>query len=345
MLYDIIILIAGIALLVAGSNYLTDGAVAVARRFHVSEMIIGLTVVALGSSMPDIMICIESALKGKSTIAVGDIIGANIFDMLLVVGIMALIRPLRLSREMVSGDLPMLAMSAGALWIAGNTKLFDATPQNVISRSSGLLLLILFCLYLSSTIRSAKTQIAATSTSTAEASPANNSGANTVAAATGDSTAAQPRRIAQPLAWTMIIGGLAALVVGGNWVVDGASGIALKAGMTQSMVALTVVAIGNSLPDLVTSVVATVKGEPRLALGNIVGSCIINILFALGLSASITPLASGSIGMPDFLTLVGAAVLLWVIPLLTKSHSFPRLPGAAFILMYIAYFVYVILTA
>ncbi|MDE5924942.1 MAG: sodium:calcium antiporter, partial [Muribaculaceae bacterium] len=305
MLYDIIILIAGIALLVAGSNYLTDGAVAVARRFHVSEMIIGLTVVALGSSMPDIMICIESALKGKSTIAVGDIIGANIFDMLLVVGIMALIRPLRLSREMVSGDLPMLAMSAGALWIAGNTKLFDATPQNVISRSSGLLLLILFCLYLSSTIRSAKTQIAATSTG--EASPTNNSGANTVAAATGDSTAAQPRRIAQPLAWTMIIGGLAALVVGGNWVVDGASGIALKAGMTQSMVALTVVAIGNSLPDLVTSVVATVKGEPRLALGNIVGSCILNILLALGLSASITPLTSGSIGMADVLTLVGAA--------------------------------------
>ncbi|MDE5652833.1 MAG: sodium:calcium antiporter, partial [Muribaculaceae bacterium] len=148
-----------------------------------------------------------------------------------------------------------------------------------------------------------------------------------------------------PLAWTMIIGGLAALVVGGNWVVDGASGIALKAGMTQSMVALTVVAIGNSLPDLVTSVVATVKGEPRLALGNIVGSCILNILLALGLSASITPLASGSIGMPDFLTLVGAALLLWGIPLLTKSHSFPRLPGAAFILMYIAYFVYVILTA
>lgn len=340
MLYDILILLAGIALLVAGGNYLTDGAVAVARRFHVSEMIIGLTVVALGSSMPDITICVESAIKGKSTIAVGDIIGANIFDMLLVVGIMALIRPLRPSREMLSSDLPMLAMASTALWITGNTRFFDAMPENIISRSSGLLLLILFGLYLSLTIRSAKTQSIGGAASTTGVAPS-----SAPTAAPSSSAPTQPRRIAQPLAWTMIIGGLAALVVGGNWVVDGASGIALKAGMTQSMVALTVVAIGNSLPDLVTSVVATVKGEPRLALGNIVGSCIINILFALGLSASITPLASGSIGMPDFLTLVGAAVLLWIIPLLTKSHSFPRLPGAAFILMYIAYFAYVILTA
>ncbi len=140
----------------------------------------------------------------------------------------------------------------------------------------------------------------------------------------------------------MIVGGLVALVIGGNWVVDGASGLALKAGMSQGMVALTVVAIGNSLPDLVTSLTATYKGQPGLAFGNIVGACIIDALFALGVCSAITPLAAGSVGFFDFITLVGAALLVWLLPYTSKSRKMPRWSGALLIALYVAYMTIII---
>lgn len=143
----------------------------------------------------------------------------------------------------------------------------------------------------------------------------------------------------------MIIGGFTAIIIGGNWVVDGATGIALKAGMTQGMVALTVVAIGNSLPDLVTSVVATAKGESSLAFGNIVGACILNILCALGVSSAISPLMSDSIGLVDYLTLAGASLLIWLIPYLSRGRNITRPAGVIFILLYLAYMAYLVLCA
>ena len=140
----------------------------------------------------------------------------------------------------------------------------------------------------------------------------------------------------------MIIGGLGALVVGGNWVVDGASGLALKAGMSQGMVALTVVAIGNSLPDLVTSLTATAKGQPGLAFGNIVGACVIDALLALGISASITPLGTGTVGFFDFITLVGSGLLVWLLPYTSRSHKMPRWSGIMLIAFYVAYMAIII---
>lgn len=141
----------------------------------------------------------------------------------------------------------------------------------------------------------------------------------------------------------MIIIGLSALVIGGNWVVDGASGLALKIGMSQGMVAITVVAIGNALPDLVTSVTATVKGASGIALGNIVGSCIINALLSIGLSALVIPLKADSIGFVDFITLVGAAALLWIIPSISKYKSVNRLAGVILVLLYVGYMVFTII--
>ena len=342
MTTDILYLLAGIALLIAGGNYLTDGAVAVARRFNVSSLMIGLTVVALGSSMPDIAVCVESALEHKTAIAVGNIIGADIFDMLLVVGIMAVCRPWRVGSIMTSRDLPILAIAVISLWIVGDSQIFDNGSQNIINRSAGLMLIVVFVFYMWLTVQSAKAELAEVPASASVGATSENTG---VAAAHTASGSVKGHTTAQRpwLSWVMIIGGLGALVLGGNWVVDGASGLAEKAGMSQGMVALTVVAIGNSLPDLVTSLTAAFKGQSGLAFGNIVGACIIDALLAIGLSSAITPLAAGSVGFLDFMTLVGAALLVWLLPYLSRTRTLGRPAGVLLIALYIAYMLIIIL--
>lgn len=321
-------LIGGMILLIAGGNYLTDGAVSVAKRFNVSSLMIGLTVVALGSSMPDIAVCVESALEHKTAIAVGGVVGANIFDFLLVVGVMAAVRPWKVSDMMRTQDLPLLFLSMTSLWIVADTVIFDGTATNTINRSAGLMLLSIFIIYMWLTVKSSKTQVITPATH-------EDHSVATASAATAESSGSQADK--QWLAWLMIVGGLVALVIGGDWVVDGASAIARKAGMSEGMVALTIVAIGNSLPDLVTSLTATLKGQPGLAFGNIVGACIINALLAIGISSAITPLGAGTVGFFDYMTLVGGALALWTVPALTKSHRFNRLPGVLLIGCYIAY--------
>lgn len=344
MITDILYLIAGIVLLVAGGNYLTDGAVAVARRFNVSSLMIGLTVVALGSAMPDIAVCVESALEHKTAIAVGDIVGANIFDLLLVVGIMAVVRPWKIGGVMAKSDLPILALAMLSLWIVGDSVIFDGARTNIIDRSAGLMLIIVFVFYMWLTIQTAKQTELVAPPAAASAAPADSRSSHTVASAhatSGDSKGHSSARRAW-LSWIMIIGGLVALAVGGDWVVDGASGIALKAGMSEGMVALTIVAIGNSLPDLVTSLTATLKGQPGLALGNIVGACIIDALLAIGISSAITPLGAGTVGFFDFMTLFGASLLVWGLPYFSKKRLMTRPAGILLILLYIAYMTLII---
>ncbi len=352
MIHDIVFLVLGLALLVFGANYVTDGAVAVARRFKVSNLIIGLTVVALGSTMPDLVVCVESAFQNKPTLAVGEVIGSNIFDLLLVIGIMGLIRPFKVSNIMRTQDLPILLIASAALWIAGDTVLFDSAHHNVINRSSGIMLIVIFIFYMWFMILSSKyNPMANADDDDMSSSPAQTSGANVgVASAHGfkgelKALKAEVSQLQskQWFSWIMIVVGLGALVVGGNWVVDGASGLALKIGMSQAMVALTVVAIGNALPDLVTSVTATVKGASGIAFGNIVGSCIINALLTIGISALVIPLKADSIGFVDFITLVGAAALLWIFPMLTKKHTIGRPAGAILTLLYVGYMVFTVI--
>ncbi len=357
MLHDLILLILGLVLLVGGANYMTDGAVSVARRFNVSNLLIGLTVVALGSSMPDIVVCVESALEHKTAIAVGEVVGANIFDLLLVIGVMALIRPWSVSGIMRNQDLPILFIASAALWIAGDTVLFDGARHNVIDRTSGMMLLVIFIFYMWFMIRtsgSEKQSPASAAPGQAPPTPSPESEADVHAGgiARSHTLRVELSRLKEEMSalrsrqwfwWVMIAGGLGALVIGGNWVVDGASGLALKAGMSQGMVALTVVAIGNSLPDLVTSVTATVKGASGLAFGNIVGACIINALLALGLSATIVPLGADTIGFVDFLTLAGASLLLWVLPVFSRKRIINRAEGVVLVLLYAAYMVFTVI--
>lgn len=353
MLHDIFFLLLGLALLVVGANYVTDGAVAVARRFKVSNLIIGLTVVAIGSSMPDIVVCVESAFQHKPAMAVGEVIGANIFDLLLVVGIMALVRPFKVSGIMRTQDLPILFIASAALWVAGDTVLFDGTHHNIINRSAGIMLIVIFIFYLWFMILSSKNNPDAaentddTPASSAQTSQSGSMGVVSAHSLKGELTAMkngyQTLMGKQWFSWILIVVGLGALVVGGNWVVDGASGLALKIGMSQAMVAITVVAIGNALPDLVTSVTATVKGASGLAFGNIVGSCIINALLTIGLSALVIPLDGDSIGFVDFITLVGASALLLLFPMLNKKRSIGRLYGTILCLLYVGYMAFTII--
>lgn len=355
MLHDIVFFVAGLVLLVLGANYVTDGAVVVAKRFHVSNLIIGLTVVALGSTMPDIVVCVESAFQNKPTIAVGEVIGSNTFDLLLVVGVMGIIRPFKVSGIMRTQDLPILFIAAAALWVAGDGVLFDAAHHNEINRSSGITLIVIFVFYmwfmiLSSKHGSSDEEDIEEDSSSSESTSAGGSGNLGVASAhsiKGELSALKAEistlRSKQWFSWIMIVGGLGALVVGGNWVVDGASGLALKVGMSQAMVALTVVAIGNALPDLVTSVTATVKGASGIAFGNIVGSCIINALLTVGLSALVIPLRADAIGFVDFITLVGAAGLLWIVPLTLKSRKIGRGFGIVLTLLYVGYMVFTVI--
>ena len=355
MLHDIVFLILGLALLVIGANYVTDGAVTVARKFKVSNLIIGLTVVALGSTLPDMVVCVESAFQNNPTMAVGEVIGSNIFDLLLVIGVMGIIHPWKVSKVMRYQDLPILFIASAALWFAGDTVLFDGGHHNIINRSSGIMLIVIFIFYMWFMILSSRSD----NTHTADTDPSDTSKNTSADTGTSNHGIASSHTLKYELttlktdlsrlqhkfwfSWVMIAAGLAVLVIGGNWVVDGATGLALKVGMSQGMVALTVVAIGNALPDLVTSVTATVKGASGIALGNIVGSCIINALLSIGLSALVIPLRADSIGFVDFITLVGGAALIWLVPTLSKSKCVSRIFGCVLVALYIGYMVFTVI--
>lgn len=330
MAHDIIFLILGIILIIAGGNYLTDGASAVARHFKVSNLVIGLTVVAFGSSTPDFVVCLTSTLSGKSQLALGDVVGANIFDILLVVGIVALVNPIHISKDMLWKDLPMLALASMALFFCGDDRLFDGTAD-YISRSDGLMLLAFFAIFMAYTFEMAREPQPLV--------PANATGN------TSNKDAGGGKGMKMWLAAVCIAGGLAALVVGGNWIVDGASGIALKAGLSEGMVGLTIVAIGSSVPDLATSVVAAVKKQPGIALGNVVGACIFNVFFIIGLCATIRPLDTGTISLVDFSTLVGGSLLLWLFGQIIGKRVITRGEGVVLALGYVAYITYLIVNA
>lgn len=366
MFHDILFLILGLILIVAGGNYLTDGAEAVARRFHVSKLVIGLTVVAFGSSTPDLVISLMSTLEGKSSLALGDIVGANIFDLLFVVGVMAVITPVPIGKDMENKDIFMLVLSSLTLFFCGDDVLFDGSHCNMVSRTDGLMLLAFFAIFMAYTFSMAKPEPVklkeAPDSARASQRPDPLPVSRQPAPLAADEAHARRltpalllRRIRGDIARTgngaqsiwlsavMIVGGLAALVIGGNWIVDGASAIALKAGLSEAMVGLTIVAFGSSAPDLATSAIAAWKRQPQIALGNVVGACAFNVFFIIGVCATCRPLDAGTITFIDFTTLVAAAVLLWIFGA-TRSRGVSRPEGILLIALYLGYTAYVITT-
>ena len=323
MFHDILFLILGIGLVLAGANYLTEGATAIAKKFHLSELVIGMTVVAFGSCTPDLVVSLTSTLENKGAMAVGNIVGANIFDILLVVGLCALIRPVVIGRATLQKEFPMVILSSIVLGLMSCDVLIDGLPSNFMDRSDGMIMLCFFAIYCYITYKIAKSPD--TSTTTA--------GNNNV----------DDKPVKMWLAIVMVAGGLAGLVIGGNWFVSSASGIAEKSGMSESLVALTIVAIGSSLPDLSTSVVAALKGHSGIAIGNVVGSCVLNVLFILGLCSTIKPLELGTINAIDFGVLVVGSLLIWIFGRLWGKRTINRVEGAILLAGYVGYILYLIL--
>ena len=323
MVHDIIFLILGLGFVLLGANFLTDGASAVARRFKLSDLVIGMTIVAFGSSTPDLVISLTSTLQDKAALAVGDIVGANIFDLLFVVGVCALIRPVVIGKETLQKEFPMVILSSAVLFLVACDILVDGTSTDLINRSDGLILLCFFAINCYVTYKISK-------------SP------DTVVTTAGNTSVTK-----RPMNMMMSIGaiglGLAGLIIGGNWFVSSASGIASKCGMSESLIGLTIVAVGSSLPDLCTSAVAAIKGHSGIAIGNVVGSCVLNVFFIIGLCATIKPLELGTINWIDFAVLLGSSLLLWIFGWVWGNRTINRTEGVLLVLGYVGYIVYLII--
>lgn len=317
MVYDVIMFLVGLALVIAGGNYVTDGASAIARRFRVSPLLIGVTVVAFGSSMPDLVVCLSSTLKGHSELALGDVVGANIIDIYVVIGIVALVRPLQIGDMTRWFDMPMLALSCLAMYFCGDDMVVNGAVSNSIDRSEGLMLLSAFVVYIAMSV-----YLSVTTARTADAAPS-------------QPAADTSRPLSMPVATGMVVLALGALVVGGNWFVDGASGIAGKAGLSEGLVGLTIVSLGSAAPDIATSVIATLKHQPGIAIGNVLGACIFNVFFIIGLCGVIEPLNATTIATIDFGTLAIGGVTLCLLGIAARRVG--RVAGIVMLAVYAAY--------
>ena len=314
---DILFLVGGLLLILLGANGLTDGAASVAKRFRIPSIVIGLTIVAFGTSAPELTVSISSALKGSADIAIGNVVGSNIFNTLMIVGCTALFAPIAITRNTLKREIPLCILSSFALLICANDIFLDGSRENILSITDGLLLLCFFAIFLSYTFAIAKRDGEMKETSQSEEE--------------------EIRQLPMWKSALYILGGLAGLIVGGNFFVEGASGIARSLGVSESVIGLTLVAGGTSLPELATSIVAALKKNPEIAIGNAIGSNLFNIFFVLGCSASITPLRLTGITNFDLWVLVGASILLWLFGIFFGKRIITRVEGSILILCYIAY--------
>ncbi len=317
---DIVWLVAGLVLILVGANILTEGASAIARRIGVSELVVGLTVVAFGTSAPELAISVLAAVGGSAPLAIGNVVGSNIFNILVIIGVTALVRPIVMERSVMTMEIPMVLLSSVVLLVLGNSGWLNGYGGNEVSRVAGIFLLVFFLLFMRYTFASARHP----DFSGKDAAPSGGSGDEKPPMAVWKSV-------------LFVLGGLAALVWGGDRFVEGASGIAQGLGVSESVIGLTIVAAGTSLPELATSVVAAVKGRPGLALGNVIGSNIFNVLMVLGLSATIRPLPFGGIGNFDLGTLLVASVLFWLFGWLFRKRTITRAEGAVMVAVYVGY--------
>lgn len=347
---NILLLLTGLLLILAGANFLTDGSASLAQRLRVPEFIIGLTIVAMGTSAPELVVSLLSAIDGASDIAIGNVVGSNLFNTLLILGITALIRPIPLSRNNIRRDIPMGVAASLLLLFMLCDRWITGAPAERIGRAEGAVLLLLFALFLWHSLRSAArpgTPHAAPAGTTPETTPETPS-ETTAAKTTPGTTAAEPAAAPAKLlpVWltaVMTAGGLAGLIFGGRLFLHGATALARDLGVSESVIAITLVAGGTSLPELAASVVSAVKGRTGLALGNVVGSNIFNILFILGVSSLVSPLTPGSVSFYDTAMVTVSALLLLAAAFTFRRKEIDRIEGALFLLIYIVYIVRLVL--
>lgn len=309
----------GLIAIVKGADWMTDGAAAIAKRFGISTLVIGMTIVAVGSSAPEFVVSALSAMKGNTDMAIGNVVGSNIFNILAIMGATALVVPVNASRGNLRNDVPFAVLSSLVILFAAFDSLFMPGAVNEISRSEGLLMLCIFAVFLSYTLAIAKKDV---------------TDVEVKAEDKASETKSEEMPLWKSIVW--VIGGLAILIFGGDWLVEGASGIATQMGVSQSIIALTIVSIGTSAPELAASLMAAKKGDTAMALGNVVGSVVFNVFFVLGTSAAICPLALGNITIIDITALLVSSAVLWFF---CKSHSaLVRWEGIVMILMQIVYY-------
>ncbi len=328
---DILLLLVGLGLILGGANFLTDGSAAVAQRFRVPEFIIGLTIVAVGTSMPELVVSVLSAAAGNSDVAIGNVVGSNIFNVFVILGICALIRPLVLTKENIRRDIPFGMAASLVLLAVTSDRLVCAGATDRIGRPDGIVMLALYIGLMWYMIRTTKRQRGMPGAAGGTKTPASEAGAivkNGVKQAEGTK---------KPMAlW------LAGLIFGGEMFLKSATAIARTLGISESVIAITLVAGGTSLPELASSVVSLLKGKAEMALGNVIGSNIANILLILGISATIHPLTMGGITLTDILVVVLSSLLLFMAAFTFRSKKLDRWEGAIFLAIYIAYIWYLV---
>lgn len=312
ILIQSLILAGGLVMILFGANYLVDGASSIAKKFGISEFIIGLTIVGIGTSTPEMVVSYMSAFNGSTDLAIGNVVGSNILNTLLILGITALISPLAITRDNLRKDIPLNIAVTILLILLGLNKTFFGVGENTLSRLDGMVLLAIFVWYFISSFKSGK----------------------------GSDGQDDEEGIVERKIWVsalMIAGGLAGLVIGGRLFVDSATSLAKILGISEKFIAITIVAAGTSMPELATSIVAAVKGKGQLALGNVLGSNIFNILLILGGSALIQPLSFASMTAVDLGIVLLCTVFILLSAFLFKKKELDRVEGALFILMEAGY--------
>ncbi len=318
MLVVIVLLVIGLIILISGAEVMVRGASSLSEKSGIPPIVIGLTVVAFGTSAPELIVNIFAALQGTTDLALGNVIGSNISNILLILGVASLIMNLKVQRSTTWKEVPFAALSVLMLFVMASDVLFDKAPSNVISTTDGLVLLGFFSIFLYYTVQLFL------------------NGKN------GEQEETEIKVYSYPISFLFTIGGLVLLLAGGKILVIEAVILAHLAGMSEMLIGLTVVAIGTSLPELATSVIAVRKGQSDIAIGNVVGSNIFNTLWILGVTAMIKPIPVASSGYIDILVCLGVTIFLFFALFAGKKHVLERWQGALFVLGYIVYIGYLI---
>ena len=327
ILKNVILLLIGFVLLVKGADYFVDGSSSIAKKLRIPSVIVGLTIVAMGTSLPELAVSVTAGLNHANEIAISNVVGSNLFNLIVVLGVCAAISPIAVDKSVMKTDMPVMLGVTGilAIMFADFVKPWSGAVEKgysgTLSRLNGAILLVLFIAYITYTVKKALKHRK-----------------NVMNAETEESNEKQQK------VWVSliyIIGGIIAIKYGGDFVVDSASALAIKFGMSPTLVGLTIVAVGTSLPELVTSIVAAKKGETGLAIGNVVGSNIFNILFILGVSSVISPIA---VITDSFIDIVIVLVVSIVVFGFGKSRDkISRKEGIIMISIYIIYMIYAIM--
>jgi cation:H+ antiporter len=315
ILIQTLILLGGLLLILFGANYLVDGSSSIAKKFGISEFVIGLTIVGIGTSTPEMVVSFLSAFQGKADMAIGNIVGSNIFNTMLILGITSIIAPLMITKSNLKKDIPLNIIVTILLIILGMNSTLFGVGEDKLSRVDGLVLLGIFAWYLWSSFKSD--------------GEADDESEGIIVRSVGVST-------------IMVIGGLAALIVGGKLFVNSATSLAQMFGVSDKFIAITVMAAGTSMPELATCVVAALKGRGQLALGNILGSNISNILLILGMSSLITPLSMKGITFVDLGAILISAIFVLLSAYFFKKKELDRVEAVILLLMEVGYMWYLI---